>query len=109
MAQRLVAVAGTGSLADGSQVPFSVHSKNFRDNAQPVLSIDGLAGSEKVYLWKEVGGARWVKVTDTSGGQIQLAPTGGDGETHVLAGPGIFGITKDSTAGAVNVYIDDGM
>lgn len=105
MAQRIIATSTTAAIADGSQVAFSLQSKHFRHGMKPIISIEGLAGAETVSFWKLVNGD-WEEVDDGSGTQIAYTATYA---SDVFNGPGVYGYTKDVTAGAITVTLDDGL
>ena len=104
MAERTVATAGTGAIGDCSQVSFSLGRKAFKDGVNPRGSVKGLAGSETVDWWVDVGGT-WEEVA-TPGG-VQVTFTAGYA-TDTFNAPGEYGFTKSSTAGSISVLVDDG-
>ncbi len=103
--QRVVATATTAAITDGSQVPISIQSKHFRGGKKPVVSIEGLAGAETVSWWFQTNGD-FEEVDDGTGTQVAFTATYA---TDIFNGPGIYGFTKDSTAGAITVSINDGL
>jgi hypothetical protein len=105
MAQRIIASMGTGVIADGSQEAFSIHSKHFRRNIQPVVTIKGLVSAETASLWKHVAGD-WEEVADSSGTQIDFTATTA---TYNFSGPGEYGFTKVTSVSALVVTLDDGI
>lgn len=101
MADKIINL-GTGAITDGSQSAFTIPSA-FYKYGNPVIVIDGLAGTESVDLWKYVN-SDWEEVTDSSGTQISFTATAAD---HSFTGGRQFGLTKSATAGALVVRIED--
>ena len=103
MAQRIVATAGTDAIADPNQIAISLRSKHFRHGGKPLISIEGLAGAETVSWWKLVNGD-WEEIDDGSGTQVAYTATYA---SDTFNGPGVYGFTKDATAGTITVCLDD--
>jgi hypothetical protein len=103
MAQRIVATAGTGAIADGSQVAISLRAKHFKGGGKPIISIEGLAGAETVSWWKLTNGD-WEEIDDGAGTQVAYTATYA---SDTFNGPGVYGFTKDATAGTITVCLDD--
>jgi hypothetical protein len=75
-----------------------------RTNGRPVtVSADNLATTEECDLWI-MAGATWKAVTDTSGTAQKL--TASIPALVLEAGP-TYAVTKDATAGACGVYVDE--
>lgn len=105
MAQRILATAGTSAISTGSQAEFSLHTKHFRRNTRPVLSVGGLGTGETASLWKKIGSG-WGAVADSSGTQVEFTPSA---PAYEVNGPGVYGFTKTGTTSAITIYIDDGI
>lgn len=103
MAELIKASAGTGAIADGAQVAFTLHNKLFDGGRRPIVSCAGLAGAETVTLWVK-SGAAWRELDDGTGTQVQFTATY---EADVFNTPGEFGITKSATVGAITIRVHD--
>jgi len=105
MAHRIIAESTTDAIADPNQVAFSLHAKHFNGGKKPVISVEGLAGVETMSFWKWVNGD-WEELDDGSGTQVAFTATYA---SDVFNGPGTFGYTKDATAAATTLTLDDGI
>ena len=104
MAQRTVATATTSAITDGNQVAFTLKAKHFKHGMKPVVSVEGLAGVETLSWWIWTNGD-WEEVSTAAGSQVVFEA---DYASDVFNGPGQYGFTKDATAGAITVTVDDG-
>lgn len=103
MAQRIVATSVAAAIVDPNQVAFSLQAKHFK-YGKPVISIEGLAAAETVSFWYWTNGD-WEELDDGSGTQVAFTATYA---ADVFNGPGTYGYTKDLTAGAITVSLNDG-
>ena len=103
MAQRIIATAGTGAITDGNQVAISLRAKHFKGGGKPIISIEGLAGVETVSWWIQTNGD-WEEIDDGSGTQVAYTASYA---SDTFNGPGVYGFTKDATAGTITVTLDD--
>jgi hypothetical protein len=103
MAQQEKASAGIGSLATGSQVPFTLHAKHFK-YGKPLVSVEGIAGAEAVSFWVRTGGS-WEELDDGTGTQVAFSATYA---ADVFNSPGEYGFTKTVTVSPVTLYVNDG-
>lgn len=99
MAERIKASAGTSEITNGNQIEFSVHPKLFEGGRTPLIAINGLSGAETAAIWLWSSDA-WLELG--AGGDFTAAR-----ETDVLHAPGVYGLTKSATAGAITVSIHD--
>lgn len=95
---------GTGAITDGNQESFSLSAADFPGNSRPTVVIKGIAGVETVSLWITAGDD-WEEVDDGSGTQITFTATAAH---HTFNGAAQFGLTKDATAGALEVWLHTG-
>lgn len=103
MAQRIIATAGTSAIADPNQVAISLRAKHFKNGAKPIISVEGLAGVETLSWWFQTNGD-WEEIDDGSGTQVAYTATYA---SDTFNGPGVYGFTKDATAGSITVTLDD--
>lgn len=106
MATRTLATLGTGAVTDTNQTPFRIKAKHFNNGMKPMLSVNGLAGAETADLYIKTGTA-WSKVgySDSTNTPVTFDV---DEFVYVVEAPGIYGLVKSSTAGAITVAINDG-
>lgn len=82
----------------------SSEPKGFNTNAYASCSIvaDALAGAEEVDIYMRTNGT-WEPVVNASGETVKLTAT----QTMIGLEPGpVYGVDKDSTAGACGVYLN---
>lgn len=103
MAQRIIATAGTGAIADPNQVAISLRAKHFKGGGKPIISVEGLAGVETLSWWIQTNGD-WEEIDDGSGTQVAYTATYA---SDTFNGPGVYGFTKSATAGSITVTLDD--
>jgi hypothetical protein len=102
MAQRILATASTGAVADPNQVAFSLRPSYFK-YGPAIVSVEGLANAETLSFWVWTNGD-WEELDDGSGTQVAFTATYA---ADVFNGPGVYGFTKDVTAGAVTLSVND--
>ena len=105
MAQRVVANSTTDAITAGSQVPFTIQSKHFRNGQKPIIAVEGLAGAETMTFYYFVNGD-WEELDDGSGTTVAFTATYA---ADVFNGPGTYGYIKDATVGAIVVTLNDGI
>ena len=105
MAQRTIATSVAAAIVDPNQVAFSLQAKHFRNGKKPVIAVEGLAGAETLSFWYWTNGD-WEELDDGNGTQIAYTATYA---ADVFNGPGTYGYTKDLTAGAIVLTLDDGL
>lgn len=104
MAQRQVAEIGTSAVVAPNQVAFSLRSKDFK-YGKPIVSIEGLAGAETASFWYLTNGT-WEELDDGAGTQVAYTATYA---ADIFNGPGTYGLTKDATAAAITVSVENGV
>ena len=108
MADKVITLP-TDAVTAGSQedYAFTIPSA-FYKYGNPVIIIDGLAGTETVSLWKYTSGsgedAVWTEVSDSSGTQIAFTATAND---HSFNGGRQFGLTKTASAATLTLRLED--
>jgi len=104
MTPRKLLDLGTDAITDGSQEAFSLSAADFAGNSRPIVVIKGLAGVETCSLWIAAGDD-WEEVDDGSGTQETFTATAAH---QLFNGAAQYGLTKDATAGALEVWLHTG-
>ena len=104
MSQRILATSVAAAIVDPNQIAFSLHEKLFRGGRKPLISVEGLAAAETLSFWILTNGD-WEEVDDGSGTQVAFTATYA---ADTFNAAGTYGYTKDLTAGAITLSVDDG-
>ena len=96
MQRTVISSLGTGAIAAGSAVPFTLGRADFKGNSKPTLTITNMAGTETATLTKN-----GVIVKD---GVLDFAASSC---SVTIESPGEYAIYKDATVGDPAVIIEN--